>query len=112
MMSRQRSSEKRRRSLLVIPLLGLIAWYTLPIRAQNGESTPPILPPSSPDQIQYRYDAASGECRNAAGQKGTNGWVLASCADLTGANLKEFDLRGKDLAGVRLSRCRFGRGTA
>ncbi|MSO23338.1 MAG: pentapeptide repeat-containing protein [Acidobacteria bacterium] len=52
--------------------------------------------------MQYRYDVAAGECRNAAGQKGSNGPLLAPCGDLTGANLKEFDLRGKDLTGARL----------
>ena len=102
MMSRQLSFEKVRRSLLAIPLLVSIACQTFLAYAQNDGTSPPILPLTSPDQVQYRYDAAAGECRNAAGKKGTNGRLLAPCGDLKDANLKEFDLRGKDLAGALL----------
>jgi hypothetical protein len=82
-MSRQLSFQKVRRSLLAIPLLAFVAWQPLPLYAQTGETPQPILSPTSPDQVQYRYDATANECRNAAGQKGTNGRVLATCGDLT-----------------------------
>ena len=82
-MSRQRSSKRVRRSLVAIPALLFIACQTVPSYAQNDETSQPVLPITSPDQVEYRYDTAAGECRNAAGKKGTNGRLLAPCGDLT-----------------------------
>ena len=87
---------------MAISVLLFIACQTVPSYAQNDETSQPVLPIASPDQVEYRYDTAAGECRNADGKKGTNGRLLAPCGDLQHANLKEFDLRGKDLTGALL----------
>jgi hypothetical protein len=101
-MSRQLSIQKVRRSLFAIVMLASIAWQTVLLYAEDAGTQQPILLLTSPDQVQYHYDLKVGECRNAAGEKGTNGRLLAPCGELAGANLKEIDLRGKDLTGAGL----------
>src|SRR5215510_9157291 len=101
LMSQQLFPQRLRLSMLAILWVVFLTWDTTLLYGQNGETPQPVLPFTNPDQLQYRYDT-NGECRNVAGQKGTNGRLLGPCGDLTGANLKEFDLRGKDLTGALL----------
>src|SRR5262245_63236248 len=100
-MAQQLSSQNVRPSMLAILLVGFLSGDAALLYGQTVETQQPVLPFTNPDQLQYRFDT-NGECRNVAGQKGTNGRLLGPCGDLTGANLKEFDLRGKDLTGALL----------
>lgn len=56
---------------------------------------------------QFRYDAATGTCRNAAGDAGYNVGLRGPCGDLrnvdlSGASLEAMDLRGAVLDGANL----------
>src|SRR5215510_3592272 len=101
LMSRQLFPQKLRPSMRAILLVILLTGQTALLYGQNGETPQPVLAFTNPSQLEYRYDT-NGECSNVAGQKGTNARLLGPCGDLTGANLKEFDLRGKDLTGALL----------
>lgn len=57
---------------------------------------------AAPAFAQYSYDAATGTCRDAAGQEGLNTGVRGPCADLRGAQLDGANLQGLDLRGARL----------
>lgn len=54
---------------------------------------------------QYRFDAATGECRNAAGEQGLN-VARGPCADLRGANLEGARFEAMDLRGARFDGAR------
>ncbi|MCI0352091.1 MAG: hypothetical protein L0Z53_21945, partial [Acidobacteriales bacterium] len=82
-MSPQLFSPKVRRFLLPFSLTTLCWNSERPgFGSQDGTAQPVIVQVNSPDQIEYRYEQSEGECRNAAGQKGTNPRLLAPCGDL------------------------------
>lgn len=51
---------------------------------------------------QFRFDAASGTCRNTAGEVGFNKGVRGACGDLRQADLEGLDLGSLDLRGALL----------